>query len=71
MIQQNDKDMRHFDVYFEIYGKKMKTTILAEDTFDAQNKVRQKIKFNKIEKSKDEFNEAVDFLDLISGGLKK
>lgn len=61
--------MRNFDVYFEIYGKKMKTTIMAEDPFDAQDKVMRKIKFNKIEKTKDEFNQAIDFLDIISGGI--
>ena len=40
--------MRNFDVYFEIYGKKMKVRILAENENDAKKEVEKKIIFHKI-----------------------
>ena len=42
--------MKNFKVYFEVFGKKMKTTINASSKEDAENKVRNKIIFHKVER---------------------
>lgn len=52
--------MRPFIVYFELFGKKMKVEIMAENSDDAKEKVRRKIKFHKVVEQKD--NTVVDFL---------
>ncbi len=38
-----------YTVYFELFGKKMRTTIEAKTPAAARNKIREKIKFHKIE----------------------
>lgn len=40
--------MAKYKVYFEIYGKKMKTTIEAETAQKAKDLIRSKIQFNHI-----------------------
>jgi hypothetical protein len=55
--------MKNYTIYFEIYGKKMKTTVMAENEEKAKELVIRKIIFHKVEKSKDEFNEAIDMMD--------
>lgn len=67
--------MKNYDVYFEIFGKKMKTTIPAETMTEAKQKVINKIKWHKVvETPQDEFNQSIDMLDDIIdilGGKKK
>jgi len=66
--------MKNFDVYFEIFGKKMRTRILAENQEKAKEEVKNKIVFHKVEKSNEEFNHCMDILDNISniiGGKKR
>lgn len=58
--------MRNFDVYFEIFGKKMKTRILAENEEKAKEEVKNKIVFHKVEKSNEEFNQFMDIVDGIT-----
>ena len=41
--------MSKYTVYFELYGKKMKTTVEAENEEQAKNKITNKIKFYKVE----------------------
>mgnify|MGYP007100108938 FL=1 len=60
----------NFDVYFEIYGKKMKVRILAENENDAKKEVEKKIIFHKIEKPKEEFNDVMDMMDKMKDILK-
>ncbi len=56
--------MKNYEVWFEVFGKKMKTTVTAENKVDAKIKVSEKIKFHKIEiKKEDVFNDCVDMLD--------
>ena len=57
--------MKAFEVWFEIYGKKLKTTIKADSMADAQNKVRQSIIFHKTVLS--ESDKEVDALKNIFG----
>jgi len=53
--------MKEYDVYFEIFGKKLKTTILAKSIDDAKQKIIAKIKWHKIiEKPNDEINRNKD-----------
>jgi len=53
--------MKNYDIYFEIFGKKMKTTILAQNEIDAKSELIDKIKFHKVEESKDDvFNQSMD-----------
>ena len=46
-----------YTIYFELFGKKMKTTIDAKSIEDAKQKVKDKILFHKIEP-----DENIDFL---------
>lgn len=62
--------MRNFDVYFELYGKKMKARVMAENENDAKKEVEKKIIFHKVEKPKEEFNESMDIFDKILNILK-
>jgi len=55
--------MKNFDVYFEIYGKKMKATIMAESESEAKELLKNKIIFHKIEPKKDAFQEFVDIVE--------
>jgi len=54
--------MKTFEVLFEIYGKKLKTTISAKSKDDAKTKIKDKIIFHKISE-----NENIDFLKNIFG----
>lgn len=45
--------MKEYDVYFEIYGKKLKTKIVADSTKQAMQIVKDKIIFHKIIATKD------------------
>ena len=51
--------MNKYLIYFEIFGKKMKTEIMARDREDAKRKMKEKIIFHKIEKTSDP---TVDYL---------
>lgn len=62
---------KDFVVYFEFYGKKMKTTVLAENEHDAKNKVKEKIKFHKVEKANSDFNKCMDTIDELNDFIKK
>lgn len=55
--------MRNFTVYFEIYGKKMKATVLAESEEKAKKSIQDKIIFHKVEKANEEFNKSMDLMD--------
>ena len=57
--------MAEFDIYFEIYGKKLKTTITANSKNEAMQIVRNKIKFNKVIQIKQD--DGVEFLKGIFG----
>lgn len=57
--------MPTFKVYLELYGKKLIKKVVAENQFHAQSIVEKSIKFHKIVKSEDPFDEAVEFLDKI------
>lgn len=55
--------MNEYIIYFEIFGKKMKTTILAESKQHAKSKILDSIIFHKIEhKEKSYDNPISDFL---------
>lgn len=62
--------MRTYTVYFEIFGKKMKTRVLSESREKAKEVVKSKIVFHKIESDNgklsddlmDEFDKIVDIL---------
>ena len=63
--------MRNFDVYFEVFGKKMKTRVIAENETEAQKQVLDKIIFHKVKKPNEEFNQCMDMLDDVINVLKK
>lgn len=63
---------RNFTVYFEMYGRKMKTNVIAKSTDEAKRKVSERLIFHKIEITpNDEFNKAMnimdDFMNIIGG----
>lgn len=41
--------MKIFTLYFELYGKKMKTDIVAVDVDDAKRQLEKKIVYHKVE----------------------
>ena len=55
--------MRLFDVYFEFYGRKMKTQVLSDNEESAKDEIKNKIIFYKIEQSKDPINHFIDVLE--------
>lgn len=60
------KNTKNYSVYFEIYGKKMKASIMAESMTEAQAQVKDKIIFHKTIVDKDDFfNKSVDTLNSI------
>lgn len=44
--------MKNYTIYFELYGKKMKTTVSAESKEKAKDVVRNKIYFHIVEEIK-------------------
>ena len=58
--------MRNYIVYFEIYGKKMKTTVMAHSQQEAVEIVKGKIQINKVELLSDELNAFMNFVDIIT-----
>lgn len=66
--------MKNFVIYFEFYGRKMKTTVLSDTEENAKKEIINKIVFHKIEKEKSQFNKYSDFfdnfMDIISGKKK-
>lgn len=60
-----------YTVYFEIFGKKMKHTFMAENEIDARSQMIDKLKIIKIVRSKTSFNEAVDVMEDMFKFLKK
>lgn len=46
-----------FIVYFEIYGKRMKTTVDANNDIDAKAMIKQKIIFHRVEKQQEQQSE--------------
>jgi uncharacterized lipoprotein YehR (DUF1307 family) len=52
---------KKYTVYFELYGKKMKTEVYAKDSVDAKKVIKDKIIFHKIEA--DNSNDIKDAFD--------
>jgi hypothetical protein len=52
---------KKYTVYFELYGKKMKTEVYAKDSVDAKKVIKDKIIFHKIEA--DSINDVKDAFD--------
>lgn len=55
--------MKNYIIYFEVYGKKMKTTVFAGSEESAKDIVRSKVVFHKVVKKPDVFNEVSDLMD--------
>lgn len=55
---------RNYTVYFTVFNKKMKTTILAESEEEAKQKILSKVIFDKITENKeDSFNHVMDIIE--------
>lgn len=54
--------MKTFTVYFELFGKKMKHTLLAQSKEDAKYQVQKKIIFHKVIEEKSVFDNIMDIL---------
>ena len=46
--------MNRYTIYFEIYGKKMKTIVFADTEAEAKQKVIARLIFHKVEKKPDD-----------------
>lgn len=59
-------------IYFELYGKRMKTTVEANNELDAKAMIKQKIIFHKVEKQQEVNDKSLkdlfgkDFEDIIN-----
>lgn len=70
--KKKELSVKNYHVYFEIYGKKMRTTVMAISKEEAENKIKDKITFHKTEVDKgDYFNQSMDLLDNIIDVLDK
>ena len=56
--------MKNYDVYFELYGKKLRTTIIADSEAHAQEIVKNKIIFHKVSKSQIQEEKPFDSSDI-------
>lgn len=55
--------MKEFEVWFELFGKKLKTTVIADDEVIAKQRIIDKIIFHKVAEKKTVLSdEAKDFL---------
>lgn len=61
--------MNTYTIYFEIFGKKMKTTVQAEADYKAKEYVRNRIVFHKVEKVTNDDTIIDDLLNIF--GMKK
>lgn len=61
---------RNYTIYFEMFGRRMKTNIMATDRDDAIAKLLKRVTIHKVEVAKDEFNEAMDMMDMFVDNLK-
>lgn len=57
------KPIRNYDVYFEMFGRKMRMRVLAENEQAAKEMVKEKIIFHKVTKPDEAFNKCVDIID--------
>lgn len=62
--------MKMFKVYFEIFGKKMKTSISAKNKEEAKQLLMKKIVFHKVEVDNDFALQDEDVLDFLKGAFK-
>jgi len=64
--------MKKFKIYFELYGKKMCTSLIAESKESAEAIIRTKIKIHKVEESEPTMDDiSKEFEDmLINWGIK-
>jgi hypothetical protein len=56
-------------VYFELFGKKMKTKVLAETPEAAKKEIMNKIIFHNV-LAEDSFNQAIDLMEQFFGSIK-
>ena len=61
--------MENYVIYFEIFGKKLKVTILAENEVAAKQAVLDKVKFHKVVAKRD-FKGGDDFITDFLNGFK-
>lgn len=62
--------MKTWTVYFEFFGKRMKTDVKADSFYAAQCKVKDKIIFHKTVETKDEITDG-DFFEALKDLLGK
>lgn len=64
---------RHYKVWFELFGKKMKATVFATDENEAKHIIRNKIIIRKVEQKESMFDnlepETAKIMDIL--GIKK
>jgi len=53
--------MKEYTVYFEIFGKKLKTTLKAHSRSEAKNIIKDKIVFNVIKENDNNEDYVTDF----------
>ena len=54
----------NYTVYFEFYGRKMKTDVEADSSNEAKEIIRNKIKFDKVVNNDDTFQNLMDAMGL-------
>jgi hypothetical protein len=66
-----NRDHKIFTVYFELFGKKMKTSVKADSIYAAQAKIKDKIIFHKCEERPlNEDEQLVDVMEMLNRVIK-
>ncbi|PRY90602.1 hypothetical protein [Mongoliibacter ruber] len=63
--------LQEYEVYFEFFGKKMKSKVLANSIEQAKEQILDKVNFHKVEAAKDsELNDAINGMNEVIDALQ-
>lgn len=57
--------MKKYTVYFDVFGKKLKTSVVASNEEEAKRRVLDKIVFDKVEPEKNNLDDMIDMFKKI------
>ena len=68
---EDQECIKEFDVFLELYGKKMKVKILATTEEKAKERVKETIIFHKIKENNSDWNKMVGMMKEMKNDLTK
>ena len=54
---------KEYIVFFEFFGRKMKSVVYAENEAQAKEKIKERLFFHKVEEGDKDFNQIVDLFE--------